>query len=146
MTARYAPGLTLVELVLTISLAGILSIPIGILISEQLRGAMRARDVTIAMNLARAEVERLESFNDFCRSELALTTTAGVVVPGASFPAYVVTRIVSCQTGNCDANCGSPSNANNGIKRIEIRVTRSGSSTPLATLVTYRTKFVLYGS
>ena len=145
-TGGMCGGLTLIELVITISLAGILGIPVGVLLSEQLGAAIHARDASVAMNLARAELERLESFNDFCHPETALTASSGVVVAFPAYPSYVVTRIVSCQTGDCTSTCGTPSNANNGIKRVEIRVTKTGSTAPLASLITYRTKFVLYGS
>ncbi len=139
-------GLTLVELVITISLAAIISIPVGLLLSEHLSGVMRSRDVTVAMNLARYEVERLESLNNFCHTDLTVNSPAGTTInPYQGYP-YGLTRIVWCQTGDCTSNCASPpSNAANGVKRIEIRVTKSGSTAILASLVTYRTKFVLFG-
>lgn len=148
-------GLTLVELVITISLAAIIGVPTGILLSEHLTGALRARDYTVAMNLARREMEQLDSLdsasgldnaNGFCHPDLALTVPSPPPIVGywPGYP-YDLTRIVQCQVGNCGSNCASPSNANNGIKRIEIRVTKSGSSDRLATLVTYRTKYVLFG-
>ena len=151
---RHERGLTLVELVVGISLSAILGIALGVLVSEHLRAALRARDMTVATNVARAELERLESLGTivgqenttgFCHPDLNLT--AGVLVPALSGPSYIVTRIVTCQTGSCVSNCASPSNANNGIKRIEIRVTKTSSAGERqAYLITYRTKFVLFGT
>jgi len=139
-------ALTLVELVITISLTAILGIPAGILFSEHLNGALRARDYTVAMSLARAEMERLDSLNDFCHVDLTVNSPAGTTIsPYQGYP-YALTRAVWCQTGNCASNCATPSNANNGIKRIEIRVTKIGSTENRATLVTYRTEYVLFGS
>ena len=148
--------MTLVELVVGISLSAILGIALGVLVSEHLRAALRARDMTVAMNLARAELERLESLGivvgqenttGFCHPDLNITGASGVAVPSVSGPSYVVTRIVTCQTGSCVSNCASPSNANNGIKRIEIRVTKTSSAGERqAYLITYRTKFVLLGT
>ena len=139
-------GLTLIELVITISLAAIIGIPVGLLLSEHLNGALRARDAIVAMNLARYEMERLDSLNDFCHVDLNMNSPAGTPLNSYQGYPYTLTRIVWCQTGNCASNCGSPSNANNGVKRIEIRMTKSGSTGVLASLVSYRTEFVLFGS
>ena len=149
MTRRAPHGLTLVELVVTIVLTAIIGVPMGRMVAEQLRGALNARDSTIAMNLARLELERLDSLNDFCHADLALT--GGTTAPNPD-PAFTVTRIVSCQTptSSCACSCsggcgGAPSNARNDIKRIEIRVTKSGSGELGAAAVTYRTKYVSFG-
>ena len=139
-------GLTLVELIITISLAAIISVPVGILLSEQLQSALRARDATVAVNLARYELERLDSLNNVCHADLTVNSPAGTTITAYQGYPYNLTRIVWCHTGNCASNCASPSNANNGIKRIEIRVTKSDAATPSATVTTYRAKFVLWGA
>lgn len=143
-------GLTLVELVITIILTAIVGIPVGILLAEHLTGALRARDYTVAMNLARHELERLDSLNNFCHADLDLTPGVPAPTPDS---VYLITRIVSCQTpmSNCACSCsgacgtGTPTNARNDIKRVEIEVTKSGSGERVATLVSYRTKYVLFG-
>lgn len=147
MRFRAHTGLTLVEIILTIGLTAALGVPMGMLLNAHLGNALRARDATVAMNLARLELERLDSLNDFCDAGLAINAPAGTTVdPYQSLP-YAMTRIVACQAGDCTANCGlTPANALNGVKRIEIQVRKSGSATVLASLVTYRTKFVLFGS
>ena len=149
-------GLTLVELVVGITLSAILGIAVGVLVSEHLRAALRVRDMTVAMSLARAELERLDSLDSvagqenttgFCHPDLNVTGASGVTVSSLGGPSYVVVRIVTCQTGNCASNCASASNANNGIKRIEIRVTKTSAvGERVAYLVTYRTKFVVFGT
>jgi type II secretory pathway pseudopilin PulG len=152
--------MTLVELIITIALAAILGIPAGILLSEHLGAALRARDFSVAMSLARAEMERLDSLvngadsdtANFCTTDLALGAVGPTAIAG--YPQYSLTRTVSCQTPSsscacsCSGSCGtgSPTNARNDIKRIEIRVTSSGSGESLASLATYRTKYVLFGS
>ena len=159
MNLRTQTGLTLVELVITISLAGILGVPVGIILSRQLDSALRARDYAVAMSLARQEMERLDSLVDgadtdtafFCTTNLTLGTVGPT--PIASYPQYSLTRVVSCQTpsSNCACSCsgpcgtGAPSNTRNDVKRIEVRVTKSSSTDRLAALVTYRTKYVLFG-
>ena len=143
--SRLRRGLTLVELVVTISLAAILGIPLGWLLSEQLEGALRARDAVLATNLARAELERLDSLNDFFTPELAPGATT--VVPNyLGFP-YTMERAVTCLPGG---NCTSTSFSSQGVKRITVSIYKPGATDPLARrlsrLTTYRTKHVLFGS
>jgi len=134
-----ARGLTLVELVITISLAAIIGIPTGILLSEHLTGALRARDYIVAMNLARQEMERIDSLNDFFASpDLNVGTTSGTV---SGFPAYTRTVTVTCLVGNCT----NPGTGSQGVKQITIVVTKTGPGDLLATLVSYRTKHVFFG-
>ena len=128
-------GFTLVELVIAICLSAILGIPAGVLISEQLRAALTARDQVVAIGLARAELERLESLNDF----FAITTQAPAAVPG--FAAYTRAVTVTCEAGNCtNTNFDSQ-----GIKQIDVTVTKTGIAGSLASLTTYRAKHVSYG-
>ena len=120
-------------------LAGLLGIPTGLLVSEHLRAALTSRDATVALQLARAEMERLDSLNSFFASTLAIGTT--VIPTYQGFP-YTMTRTITCQTGNC-----ASTNPNvQGVKRLLITMTRSGSASPLARLISYRTKHVLFGS
>ncbi len=137
-------GLTLVELVITISLTAILSIPVGILISEHLTAAIRTRDVMVAMNLARYEMERLDSLNDFFAApDLNIVSTTVQNYQG--FP-YTMVRAVDCLVGDCT----SILTTSQGVKRIRITVFKPTDSNPLATqmatVVTYRAKHVLFGS
>jgi hypothetical protein len=132
-------GLTLVELVVTIGLLGIIGIPTGLLVGEQLIGSVRAKDSTVAMQLGRAHLERLDSLDDFFHPELSVG--ARTVTP-SGFPAYAVTTSVTCASGNCT----SGSLTSQGIKRIQVTVTKSGSPDPLARLITSRTKHVAFGS
>lgn len=132
---RSLTGLTLVELIITISLTAIVSVPVSLLLSRQLGAALGARDTSIGMQLARAEMERLDSLNDF----FAIASQAAAPVPG--FPAYTRSVTVACLLGNC-VNTGTGSQ---GVKRITIVVTKTGSTNPFATLVTYRTKHVFFG-
>ena len=139
-------GLTLIELVIGMSLAGILGIPTGLLLSETLEGLLNARDSVAAVSVAREAMERLESLNDFCHPDLAVNAPSGVTFDPYQGTPYTLTRTVWCQAGNCDNTCAAPANGANGIKRIEITVRKQGASPILISLVTYRTKFVSFGS
>lgn len=132
-------GLTLVELVLAIFLAGVIGMPVGLLISEHLRSALHAQRSGAAMQLARAELERLESLNNFFAPDLALGTS---VLPAYQGYPYDLTRAVTCEAGNCTTTGVTT----HGLKRIRITVTPAGSAESLVTLTTYRTKHVAFGS
>jgi len=150
------PGLTLVELVITISLTAILGIPAGILFSEHLTAALRARDAAVAMSLARYEMERLDGLNDFFASGLTVATTNPIPTPPwpSGYPSYSGARTVTCfqtmcpgcsggQTTACSACSSSAVSACQMVKQIRVTVGKSG--TRLAELRTYRTRNVGFG-
>jgi hypothetical protein len=139
MSPSHRNGLTLVELVITISLAAIIGIPIGILLGEHLNGALRARDYTVGMNLARREMERLDGLNNFFATDLALTTTD---IPNYNGYPYTLRRTVDCILGNCT----STNFGNQGVKRIRIFVFKGSLTDPVASLISYRTKHVTFGT
>jgi hypothetical protein len=136
-------GLTLVEVIITVGLAALLGIPVGVLLSEHLGGALRARDYTVAMSLARSEAERLDSLNDFFHPDLNVTQTD--VFNYLNTP-YTLRREVTCVEGNCTA-VGTGSQ---GVKRITITVYKPSATdlfaSVVATLATYRTKHVSFGN
>lgn len=133
-------GLTLIELVLTLGLLGILGIPSGIILSEHLLGALSSQDTHRALQLARSEMEQLDAFNNFFAPALALGTT---VIPNYSGAPYTLTRVVSCEAGNCS----NTALASQGIKRIRVTVAPiSDPSRILAQMISYRTKHVQFGS
>jgi hypothetical protein len=133
--------LTLVELAIAIGLTGILGIPTGLVVGDLLFGTLHARDAMVALQLARAEMERLDSFDDFFHADLTPPRTT--VLPNYLGLAYDVTRTVSCQPSA--GNCASPDPAIRAIKRIELTVTKTGQTDALARLVSYRTKGVRFG-
>ena len=133
-------GLTLVELIITISLTAIIGVPAGILLSRQIGAAIDTRDYTVAMSLARYEMERLDSFNDVYHADLFVTNSpvTTTIVNYLGYP-YTLERTVDCLTGDC-------TNGNFNVKRVDVTVRKTGSISPLATLTTYRTQNVLFGS
>lgn len=133
-------GLTLVELVIAIALAAALAIPVGWMISSHLGAVLQARDTSVATSLARYEVERLESLNNFFANPDL--NVPGQTIPNFQGTVYTMARVVECLIGNCT----STAEGSQAIKRITIRVTRPPSTAPLVTLITYRTKHVTFGS
>ncbi len=144
MSVRYA--FTLVELVIAIVVAAVISVPAGWIIANQFEGVLFARDAAVAQNLARAEQERLSALNNFFAADLALTCPAGspvtTTIPSYLGTNYTLTRRRECQSGDC---CNSATSSQ-GIKRITVQVTRNGAAAILTTLITYWTKHVTFGS
>ena len=132
-------GVTLLELVIAIAVGAIISIPIGLLISEHLGAVLWSHASSVAAPLARAEMEYLDSLNDFFAPDLAEGTT---VIPNYQGYPYDVTRTITCQLGNCVSTAEN----RQGVKRIEISVVSSGSTAVLMRLISYRTKHVTFGS
>ena len=138
-------GLTMVELALTIGLLGIIGIPTGLLLGEHLRAALTSQDSTMAMQLARYEMESLDSFNNFFTSPAINCPGGGsrtTIIPFYQGYPYDLTRQVSCLLGDC---CSTATDQQ-GVKRIQVTVTKSGSGDSLARLISYRTKCVCFGS
>jgi len=132
-------GLTLVELTLTIALLGLIGIPTSLLLTEHLHGALRGRDSVLATQLARRELERLDSFNDFAHPDLAVTTVT--ISNYAGYAGYTMRRVVSCKAGDCIVSPTAPA-----LKEIEVTILREDSSTPLARMTTFRARDVLFGN
>lgn len=130
-------GLTLVELVLTIAVAGIIGVPTGLILGEQLFSAMSSRDSTLATQLARYEMELLDSQNNFF-------TLQSATFANYQGSVYTLTRTVTCLTTPPTCTSGAP--GNQGMKQIQVTVTKTGSTSPLAQLISYRTKCVCFGS
>lgn len=132
-------GVTLVELVVSLSLIGLLGLPTGRLIVEYLGQGVGVQDTFAAMQWARHEMERLDSLDDFFAPDLAI---GAVVMPEYQGSPYTLTRTVTCATGDCV----DPAQGSEGVKRIDIRASRGETSPTLAELTSYRTKHVDYGA
>ncbi len=56
--SKWVRGFTLIELIMTIVLIGIVVIPSSIFMVETVRGALKSQDIIVAVNLARMELEK----------------------------------------------------------------------------------------
>lgn len=140
--ARAAAAFTLVELIITVALVAILALPIGGLVVAQVKGSFQADDMLAAMNLARYEQERVVMLG-FAGTVSWCSTTPGNLPPSESWcPGSVsppspygpgpvqVTRRVDLQTPTDGSSSAE-------MKRITVKVFRSGLATPVMTLMTY---------
>lgn len=125
-------GFTLVELIMTVVVVSIVAIPLSLLISQHLESVLQSQDHTVAVNLARLEMEKVNN--------LSYDNVASV--PFTPYPGYNydISRDVVCLQGNCAV--GAPGES---LKQITVAVRRTGSLQVLVSLVTYLAKSVTYG-
>jgi prepilin-type N-terminal cleavage/methylation domain-containing protein len=129
MFIRRKQGFTLIELVLTIIVVGIISIPLSILISQYIESVFVSEDYNIALHLARLE---METVNNLSYNSIA----------SASYSKYYgynydVVRKVSYAAGNATST--------ESMKQVEVQVLKPGTAIALANLKTYITKNLSYG-
>ena len=120
---------TLIELLMTIVVVAIIAIPLALLVGEHLNSILRSEEYTMAVDLARFEMENVKNLN-----------YANIIT--GSFPNYQgysfdVTRTVSFAQGN-----GASAES---LKLVQVDVSRAGSVTILFTLETYIAQNVIYG-
>jgi prepilin-type N-terminal cleavage/methylation domain-containing protein len=120
-------GFTLVELVMTIVVVGIISIPLAILVREHLRSTVQSNNYAMAMNLARFEMERVKNM-----SYASVVAANFTNYQGYNFD---VTRTVTFVQGTAVTA--------ESLKRVVVTVTQGGVT--LATLMTYIPRNVTYG-
>lgn len=114
---------------MTIVVVGIVSIPLSLLVSQHIRSVFETSDDTLAFNLARFEMEKV---NNTSYSSISSANTSNY--EGYS---YTVTRTVSYAYGS--------SSSDESVKKIQVDVKKSGSAVVLASLITYIAKNVSYG-
>ena len=122
-------GFTLIELILTIVVVGIVAVPLSLVIAQNCSSVFYSEGVTIAFNLARLEMETVNNLSYASVANAAFSSYQGY--------GYNVTRTVSYVYGSAITT--------ESLKKISIQVKRVGSSAVLATLVTYRANNVSYG-
>jgi len=128
---RRKRGFSLIELIMTIVVVGIISVPLSLLISQHVESMVQSQDYTLAINLARFEMEEVNNMD-----------YASIVSKTSSSPYkgynYDVIRTVSFVP---PGDAGS----SESLKQITVTVRRSGEATDLVTLVTYIARNVSYG-
>ena len=120
-------GFTLVELIMTIVVVAIVSVPLSLLIGQHFESVLQSKDYTVAMNLARLEIEIVNNLS------------FGNINPAnySSYQGYPYDVIR-------DVLVVSPPGPE-GLKQITITVRRAGGSKDLAKFITYIANNVTYG-
>jgi prepilin-type N-terminal cleavage/methylation domain-containing protein len=127
--SRKGGGFTLIELIMTMVVVGIASVPLALLIRQHIEAAQSCGQASSAMNLARLEIENVNAM-DFA----AIATASNLGFRG--YP-YDVVRTVAYVYGS-DA---TPE----GLKKVTVEVRAAGQKAPLIGLVTYVVRNVAYG-
>ena len=130
MTAKNKTAFTLIELIMTVVLVTIVVIPSSIFIVESIRGAFRSGDTTVAVNLARMEIERS---NNLIYTDEDIADEGITPIPDYAGYNYDLSREVTFIDGDPD------------LKEINVKVYPAGKlGNPedlLATVITHRTSY-----
>lgn len=129
MRLRHKTGFTLIELIMTIVVVGIVSIPLSLLVSAHIRSVFNSADNTLARELARFEMEKV---NNTSYASISSANTSNY--EGYTFD---ITRTVTYAQGDASST--------ESLKKIVVDVKKSGSAAILVSLMTYIAKNVGYG-
>lgn len=121
-------GFTLVELLMTIVVVGIISIPLSLSLSQHIRSTSVSQENSTAINLGRLQMEEV---NNIPGASILIGTTN---INYTGYP-YDITRTVTY------VQQAPPES----LKRITVEVRKSGSAAILVSFVTYIAANVLYG-
>jgi len=116
---------------MTIVVVGIVAVPLALLINQQIKSVFVSQDLTMARNLARFEMEKINN-TAYDRIEIG-----NFLSPDYPDYNYDVTRIVAYAQGDA--------NSKESLKKITISVTKSNDTQIVAILITYLAKNVSYG-
>ena len=122
-------GFTLIELIMTIVVVAIISVPLSLLIVQHYESVFRSKDFTAGINLARLEMEKVNNLSYDAIIDYSLDNYEG-------FP-YLVTRTVGFAAGD-DLSPES-------LKQVVVTVRRSATGNDFVKLITYIAKNVTYG-
>ncbi len=125
LLCRKKKGFTLVELIMTIVVVGLIAIPLAFSLTAQVQGTVSSGAYTTALNLARFEMEKVNN--------LAYASISSANFSNYQGYTYDLARIVSEQTSGSE-----------GLKTITVSVTKTGSVIVLASLTIYIVKNVTY--
>jgi len=127
--SRKNRGFTLIELIMTIVVVGIVALPISLTLGKQVQSVFVSRDYTMALHLARFKMETI-----FNTAYASITSATDSSYQGYT---YNVTTTVSYAFGT--------SLTAESVKLVTVSVTKTGSATVLVTLNNYIVKNVTWG-
>ena len=117
---------TLIELIMTIVVVGIVALPISITLAKHVQSVFVSQDYTVALNLARFEMEHMLN--------TAYASVASATTNNYLGYTYNVTTTVTETVSGVQA-----------YKIITVSVTKAGNVTVLVTLKNYMVKNVTWG-
>jgi prepilin-type N-terminal cleavage/methylation domain-containing protein len=123
---RKKNAFTLIELIMTIVVVGIVALPISVTLAKHVQSVFISQDYTVALNLARFEMEH------------ALNTPYVSIVSAAN-PNY------EGYAYNLPITVSETISGTEAYKSVSVSATKVGSATVLATLKTYIAKNVTWG-
>ncbi len=149
---NFFKGFTLVELVMTMIVVGIISIPLSLMAAKHMDSVFQSEDYHMAVTLARLEMEKVnrllyeKPFSSYTGDTLDLGSTGATSVKNfLNYQGYNydITRTVSFM-----ACSGPPCGENDAesYKRVMVDVKKAGSATVIYSVVTYVVEKVNYGS
>ncbi|MFH0762587.1 MAG: type II secretion system protein [Candidatus Omnitrophota bacterium] len=120
-------GFTLIELVMTIIVTGIIAVPLSLMIFKQVEGTFLSEDIAVCNNLLRFQMERVNSLGFSSITSAAISNFEGFD--------YSLTQTVTTisQSGN------------NRLKQVNIIFTRTGDATAVTSGTTYIANNIDYG-
>lgn len=125
---RKAGAFTLIELIMTIVVVGIVALPISITLAKHLQSVFQSQDLTMANNLAKFDLEQINN--------TAYASIVAANITNYQGYNYDLSRTVSFVNGS------APS-AESTVK-VTLQITKSGSAAILVKLVTYISKNIRY--
>jgi prepilin-type N-terminal cleavage/methylation domain-containing protein len=131
LTPRSYPkfsAFTLIELIMTIIVIGIIAIPLSLLVSQHIESIFQSEDLTIGANLVRFEMEVVNNMN--------YTNIVNATFNQYQGYNYNVTRSVSYAHGS-----GVSSES---TKKVTVEVSKIGQTNVIVGLVTYITRNINY--
>jgi prepilin-type N-terminal cleavage/methylation domain-containing protein len=122
-------GFTLVELIMAIVVVGIVSVPLSLLLSQHIESTFQSEDLTIATNLARFEMEKVNN--------LAYASIVNATFSNYEGYGYDLTRTFAYAQGS--------GLSTESLKKVTVQVRKSGSAAVLVSLISYIAKNISYG-
>jgi prepilin-type N-terminal cleavage/methylation domain-containing protein len=121
-------GFTLIELIMTIVVVSIVAIPISVTLSKHVQSVFASEDITMAINLARLDLEQMNN--------TAYASIVSATLNSYQGYNYNLTRTVTFVNGT--------SSSTESTVKVTDQVTKSGSATVLVSLTTYISKNIRY--
>jgi len=131
-SAQVSPkkGFTLIEIIMTIVLLGVISVALGLYVAQQVQAVARVDEYTLALNLARREMEIV---NNLAYASIATATISNY----DGYAGFSMDRTVTVVP---------PPGGAEELKQVLVQIKRPGGTENLATLVTYIANKVSFGS